>query len=194
MTHNHLVPGSSPGGTTNKPSKSLTMRVFVFNDLIVEPIVEPKSLICSMIYDSLIDKLNYLDEETSPKWGKMNSVQMINHCNNFIEVSLGNQKISLWTRLFGRLFGKVFLKYLKSLDFDINKYPKNSKTLKEFKPFSSEESFLNQKKRLIENIKMVKELKSHYTIHNIYGNIETSLFKKLVHFHTSYHFNQFGIL
>ena len=48
-----------------------------------------------MIYDfdSLIDKLNYLDEETSPMWGKMNSFQMINHCNNFIEVSLGNQKM-----------------------------------------------------------------------------------------------------
>ena len=105
-----------------------------------------------------------------------------------------DQKISLWTRLFGRFFGKLFLKYLKSLDFDINKYPKNSKTLKEFKSFNSEESFLNQKNRLTENIKIVKDLKSHYTIHNIYGNIETSLFKKLVHFHTSYHFNQFGIL
>ena len=73
--------------------------------------------------------------------------------------------------MFGRLFGKVFLKYLKSLDFDINKYPKNSKTLKEFKPFIPEESFLIQKNRLTENIKIVKELKSHYTIHNIYGNI-----------------------
>lgn len=149
-----------------------------------------------MIYDFdlLIGKLNYLDEETSPKWGKMNSFQMINHCNNFIEVSLGNQKISLWKRLFGRLFGKVFLKYLDSLDFDINKYPKNSKTLKEFKSFNSEESFLNQKKRLTININIVKALKSDYTIHNIYGNIETNLFKRLVHFHTSYHFNQFGIL
>ena len=57
---------------------------------------------------------------------------MINHCNNFIEVSLGNQEISLWKRLFGRLFGKVFLKYLESLDFDINKYPKNSKVFKKF--------------------------------------------------------------
>ena len=47
-----------------------------------------------MIYDfdSLIDKLNYLEEETSPKWRKMNSSNMINHCNNFIEVSMGNQK------------------------------------------------------------------------------------------------------
>ena len=110
MTHNHLVPGSSPGGTTLKPSKSLTMRVFVFYDVKCEPICEPKSLIWSMIYDfdSLIDKLNSLDEETSPKWGRMYSFQMINHCNNFIEVSLGIQKISLWTRLFGRLFGKRF--------------------------------------------------------------------------------------
>ena len=149
-----------------------------------------------MIYDldSLIDKLNYLDEETSPKWGKMNSLQMINHCNNFIEFSMGHQEISLRTKVFGRLFGKLFLKYLKSLDFDINKYPKNSKTLKEFKPFISEESFLNQKNRLTENLKIVKKLKSYYTVHNIYGKIETSLFKKTVYFHTSYHYNQFGIL
>ena len=124
----------------------------------------------------------------------MNSFQMINHCNNFIEVSLENQKLVFGQDYLGDFLEKVFLKYLKSLDFDINKYPKNSKTLKEFKSFSSEESFLNKKNRLTENIKIVKELKSHYTIHNIYGNIETGLFKKLVHFHTSYHFNQFGIL
>ena len=149
-----------------------------------------------MIYDFdfLIEKLNYLDEETSPKWGKMNSFQMIIHCNNFIEVSLGNHKISLWTRLSGRLFGKVFLKYLKSLNFDIDRYPKNSKTLKEFKSSNTEETFLNQKNRLTKNLIIVKELKTHYTFHEIYGNIETTLFKKLVHFHTSYHFNQFGIL
>ncbi len=149
-----------------------------------------------MIYDFdfLIDKLNYLEEEASPKWGKMNSFQMINHCNNFIEVSLGRQKISLRTKVFGRLFGKLFLKYLKSLEFDINKYPKNSKTLKEFKPFISEEPFIIEKNRLTENLEIVKELKSDYTIHNIYGKIETSLFKKTVHFHTSYHFNQFGTL
>ena len=32
LTHNQLVPGSSPGGTTFKPSKSLTMRVLFFTD------------------------------------------------------------------------------------------------------------------------------------------------------------------
>lgn len=149
-----------------------------------------------MIYDFdlLIERLNNLEEETLPEWGKMNSSQMMIHCNNFIEVSIGNQKISFWTKIFGRIFGKLFLKYLESLEFDINKYPKNSKTLREFKPFISEESFSFQKNKLRKNIQKVKEIKSQYTIHIIYGKIETTLFKKLVYFHTSYHLNQFGVL
>ena len=71
-----------------------------------------------MIYDFdfLLEKLNYLDEETSPKWGKMNSFQMIIHCNNFIEVSLGNHKISLWTRF--RLFEKSIFEIFKIIEFD----------------------------------------------------------------------------
>jgi hypothetical protein len=36
----------STGGTTNKPSKSLTRRVFVFLDFKCEPICEPKTLNC----------------------------------------------------------------------------------------------------------------------------------------------------
>lgn len=149
-----------------------------------------------MIYDFdlLIERLNNLEEETLPEWGKMNSSQMMIHCNNFIEVSIGNQKISFWTKIFGRIFGKLFLKYLESLEFDINKYPKNSKTFREFKPFISEESFSFQKNKLRKNIQKVKEIKSQYTIHIIYGKIETTLFKKLVYFHTSYHLNQFGVL
>jgi hypothetical protein len=149
-----------------------------------------------MIYDFdlLIERLNNLEEETLPEWGKMNSSQMMIHCNNFIEVSIGNQKISFWTKVFGRIFGKLFLKYLESLEFDINKYPQNSKTLREFKPFISEESFSFQKNKLRKNIQKVKEIKSQYTIHIIYGKIETTLFKKLVYFHTSYHLNQFGVL
>ena len=87
-----------------------------------------------------------------------------------------------------------FLKYLESLEFDINKYPKNSKTFREFKPFISEESFSFQKNKFRKSIQKVKEIKSQYTIHIIYGKIETTLFKKLVYFHTSYHLNQFGVL
>ena len=60
---------------------------------------------------------------------KMNSFQMINlYCNNFIEdFKLGNQKLVFGQDYLGDSLKKVFLKYLKSLDFDINKYPQKFK-------------------------------------------------------------------
>lgn len=145
-------------------------------------------------FDLLIEKINYLGEETVSKWGTMNSRQMIIHCNNFIEVSFGLKKVSFFTKLFGRFFGKVYLNYLKTLGFNINNYPKNSRTLREFKPLISNESFSNLKKKLIYNLQEINNIQSQYTTHQIYGVIESKLFKKLVYFHTSYHFNQFGVL
>ena len=50
------------------------------------------------------------------------------------------------------------------------------------------------KKKLIYNLREVNKIQSLYTTHKIYGKIETILLKKLIYFHTSYHFNQFGIL
>lgn len=63
-----------------------------------------------MIYDFdlLTESLNNLEDETFPEWGKMNSSQMMIHCNNFIEVSIGNQKISFWTKVYRRIFGFFF--------------------------------------------------------------------------------------
>jgi hypothetical protein len=144
-------------------------------------------------FNLLIERLNHIEEDTFPKWGEMTSFKMIIHCNSFIEVSMGHHKIRGTTKLFGRLFGKLYLRYLESLNFDIKKYPKNSKTLREFKPVISRASFSSEKNKLEKNIHKVAQIKSQYTYHSIYGKIETTLFKKLVYFHTSYHFNQFGM-
>ena len=44
----------------------------------------------------LLEKsLNKLEKDIIPKWGKMNPIEMVIHCNNFIEVSFGIQKINL---------------------------------------------------------------------------------------------------
>ena len=148
----------------------------------------------SMDFNLLTNAISNLEENKTPRWGKMNSYEMTNHCNNFIAVSLGNQKIGFRTKLFGRLFGKLYLEYLKSINFDIERYPKNAKTLKELKNGDSDLTFIDQKNKLIRNISIVKDINTPLIKHNIYGRIKTSLFKKLVYFHTSYHLNQFGIL
>ena len=146
-------------------------------------------------FDLLLDRLNKLKEETLPKWGIMSSSQMIFHCNTFIDVSLGERKINLIIRVFSRVFFRyIFLKHLTSIDFDVYKFEKNSSTLPIFKSFPEIINFDIEKNKLIQNLKKVKLINSVKIYHQMYGTIPTITLKKLVSFHTSYHFNQFRVL
>ena len=139
--------------------------------------------------------LNKLNEDSNPNWGIMNSSQMLYHCNKYIEVSFGIKKIYFVNRILFRVFFRYFfLQYLKYLDFDITKFKKNSKTLKIFKSYPLSIDFNNEKERLIENLNKVQNIDVKTTQHQLYGYISSNLFKKLITFHTLYHFNQFGIL
>ena len=145
-------------------------------------------------FDLFIDRLNDLEEETLSKWGIMSSSQMIFHCNTFIVVSLGDRKINLIIRVFSRVFFRYFfLKYLNSIDFDIYKFKKNSSTLPIFKSFPEIIDFDIEKNKLIQNLKKVELISSVKIHHQMYGTISTITLKKLVSFHTSYHFNQFDL-
>ena len=138
--------------------------------------------------------LKRLDKNSSPKWGVLNPSQMLFHCNTFIEVSLGRKKMSFLTRISSRLFFRyLFLKYLNYIDFNINKFKRNSATLPIFKTFPKNIDLDNEKKRLIKIYKKIEEINTENVFHQMYGTIPTITLKKLVRFHTSYHFNQFGL-
>jgi len=138
--------------------------------------------------------LKRLDKNSSPKWGALNPSQMLFHCNTFIEVSLGRKKMSFLTRISSRFFFRyLFLKYLNYIDFNINKFKRNSATLPIFKTFPKNIDLDNEKKRLIKIYKKIEEINTENVFHQMYGTIPTITLKKLVRFHTSYHFNQFGL-
>ena len=138
--------------------------------------------------------LETLDKNSSPKWGVMSSSQMLFHCNSFIDVTLGHKKINFITRMYSRLFFRYFfLKYLNYIDFNIYKFQKNSATLKIFKTFPEYIKFDEEKNKLIKIYKKVEEINSEKVFHQMYGQIPSSVLKKLVSFHTSYHLNQFGL-
>ncbi len=139
--------------------------------------------------------LEKLNESSSPKWGTLHPSQMLFHCNTFIEVSLGLKKINLITRLSSRLFFRYFfLKYLNYIDFNIYKFKRNSATLPIFKTFPKTIDLDKEKNKLIKIYKKVEEISSKKMHHQMYGTIPTITLKKLVRFHTSYHFNQFELL
>ena len=139
--------------------------------------------------------LHKLNEDSNPSWGIMNSSQMLYHCNKYIDVSFGINKIYFVNRILFRVFFRYFfLQYLKHLEFDITKFKKNSTTLKIFKSYPLSIDFNNEKERLIQNLNKVQNINAKIIHHQLYGNISSNLFKKLIAFHTSYHFSQFGIL
>tara|TARA_B110000211_G_scaffold202894_1_gene235367 strand:- start:60 stop:515 length:456 start_codon:yes stop_codon:yes gene_type:complete len=148
-----------------------------------------------MYLNNIENYLKNLDEISSPKWGLMSSSQMLFHCNSFIEVSLGIKKINFLTRLSTRLFFRYFfLKYLNYIDFNIIKFKRNSSTLPIFKTYPQKINFDDEKIKLIKIYTQVEAISSKKVFHQMYGQIPSLLLKKLVRFHTSYHFNQFGIL
>ena len=120
---------------------------------------------------------------------------MLYHCNTFIDVSLGVRKINFFIRVFSRLFFRYFfLRYLNSIDFDINKFSKNSSTLPIFKSFPESIDFDEEKNKLVRNIKKIEGISSEKIDHQMYGTIPTSTLERLVSFHTSYHLNQFDLI
>ena len=138
--------------------------------------------------------LKKLDKNSSPMWGTLNPSQMLFHCNSFIEVSLGRKKMSFITRISSRLFFRYFfLNYLNYIDFNINKFKRNSATLPIFKTFPKTIDFDNEKNRLIYIYKKVEIINTKKVFHQMYGQIPSLVLKKLVRFHTSYHLNQFGL-
>ena len=139
--------------------------------------------------------LKKLNKSSSPKWGVMSSSQMLYHCNTFIDVSLGVRKINFFIKVFSRLFFRYFfLRYLNSIDFDINKFSKNSSTLPIFKSFPESIDFDEEKNKLVRNIKKIEGISSEKIDHQMYGTIPTSTLERLVSFHTSYHLNQFDLI
>ena len=123
--------------------------------------------------------LETLDKNSSPKWGVMSSSQMLFHCNTFVEVSLGRKKMSFLTRISSRLFFRyLFLKYLNYIDFNINKFKRNSATLPIFKTFPKNIDLDNEKKRLIKIYKKIEEINTENVFHQMYGTIPTITLKK----------------
>jgi len=102
--------------------------------------------------------------------------------------------MSFFTRISSRFFFKyLFLKYLNYIDFNVNKFKRNSATLPIFKTFPKTIDLDNEKKRLIKIYKKIEEINTENVFHQMYGTIPTKTLKKLVRFHTSYHFNQFEL-
>ena len=147
-----------------------------------------------MEIDKLISAIKKLTPATKPKWGKMNSTQMVWHCKKFIILYQNekNHPPNLRTKTLGYMH-MFFLRHIIKWDYD--KYPKNAPTLKFFDPAKAKDVELEyEKKELIKRLKMVYEYDQEFIVNTMHGKVKRDTFKEVVRGHTSFHLKQFGVL
>ena len=141
--------------------------------------------------EEIIQILNGISSDASPKWGKMNISQMMRHCAYFIDLYTGKTKVNIIVRILGRCFGFIFLSYVMKLD--PKKTPKNLSTSSFMKVTSNNLNINDERKNLIKKMVELEKL-NDIVMHPIYGKMSKEKTLFLIIHHTMHHLNQFGLI
>jgi len=138
---------------------------------------------------SILERLEKLNVDSQPLWGKMNAAQMLVHCQKPIEVLTG--KLILKGGLLGFLFGKMAKNnFLKARGFS-----KNSPTHPLFKITNSPD-FEKEKQVLTAQVTTLGDLGSKSIAtnkHPFFGNMTDEEWGSLMYVHLDHHLKQFGL-
>ena len=144
----------------------------------------------------LISSINQLKFDTKPVWGNMNCAQILKHCNRQAKLYCNEYKSSCVSLILANSIGKLHLFYIKHIiKYDINKYRKNSKSLKFLNTSNINNiDFEVERSLLIERLKFVNNYKKTHITYPMHGTVKNNTFKKNIFAHVKYHLNQFNAL
>lgn len=140
--------------------------------------------------DECIARLEKLNHESKPLWGKMNVAQMLAHVN--VAYDLSNGKIEANNSAAAKFLLKLFVK--KTVVGD-KIYKKNSRTAPIF-TIADERDFEEEKAQLIANIRETQELGiEHFEGKESpsFGALTAEEWSNQFYKHMDHHFQQFGI-
>ena len=140
--------------------------------------------------DEISERINKLNPEMKPLWGKMNASQMLAHCNVSYEMIYENIHPK------PNAFLKIILKTLvKSKVVGEAPYPHNSKTAPQF-IITDTKDFEKEKKRLIDYINKTQQLgEKHFDNKesNSFGALNKTEWNNMLYKHLNHHLSQFGV-
>ncbi|MGL2987761.1 DUF1569 domain-containing protein [Flavobacterium sp. RSSA_27] len=135
----------------------------------------------------LVERIQNLNTNSTPLWGKMSVDQMCEHCIAAINVAFGKQDltISFPMRLLGRL--------LKNKAFNSD-FGKNSPTAKEFR-ITGHSDFEKSQTQLIACVQEFAKGTSVIKVmqHPFWGKMSYEDWDKLMYRHLDHHLRQFGV-
>lgn len=139
---------------------------------------------------SNLQRLEKLQYNTKPLWGKMNAPQVLAHLN--VSYDMANEKITVKNSFVMKLILKTFIKKIVT---DETPYKKNAHTPPVF-VISNERDFEKEKALFIKNILETTEKgASHYEgkVSVSFGALTSKQWSNMFQKHLEHHFAQFGI-
>ena len=138
-------------------------------------------------YSALQQRLNQLSGSSAPLWGKMNVAQMLAHCNQTLEMSLGKIQLEMKSNIFMRWI-------VKPMVLSNKPFGQNLPTSPGF-IIVGEREFENEKSRIVKNIEDAHKrgLAGEWKPHLAFGKLKPEEWGPLTYKHLDHHFRQFGV-
>lgn len=141
--------------------------------------------------DEILEKMNHLDSDTSPNWGSMNALQMVEHLSDLNFISSEKVVLPLQTP------EKYLPKYLQFLDGE-DKMPRNFKvdfvTVADTRHDHLDDAIDEFVESWLAFEDCFEENPSKTVMHPLYGPLNFEQWKRLHSKHITHHLEQFGLL
>lgn len=146
-----------------------------------------KSIFDETTYQEIVSRINNLNEDSQPLWGKMNVGQMVWHCQIPLKVAIDNKPNNKKGNLLIRWFFK------KSL-YDDKPWRKNLPTSPIAKA-KEDKDFVTEREKLLNMIRQTHELRSRETWnpHPMFGPFTHEQWGQLEYKHLDHHLRQFNV-
>jgi hypothetical protein len=150
----------------------------------------PKNLFTTEAVNQMIGRIDKLQPDSQPLWGKMSATEMLLHCNSIHERLLTHASSSGKKTSLKQIIIRSVVLYL------MPKYPKNVTAPKPLQVSGKIHSteFENQKIKSIQLLRQFTENKQevkHY--HPYFGNLNTKQWGLTSWKHLDHHLRQFGL-
>lgn len=146
-----------------------------------------KSIFEESTFNLVLDRVNNINADTTPLWGKMNSGQMFAHNVIPFEVALEKRSpIGKPNFLMKLLFKKMM--------YNDKLFKKNMPTSVDFL-IKEDKNFEAEKQQLVSNIKEVfnQRNKNRWPNHPMFGEFTSDQIGKMLFKHLDHHLRQFGV-
>ena len=148
-----------------------------------------ESLFSENAYQSIMNRLNQLNNNSEANWGKMNVAQMLNHCQFPLKVAMQELQLER-PNTFKRLLFSAF----KSSLYNDKPWKQNLPTAPPF-IVTDDKEFDAEKASLIKKIEQFHKQKDHteWPPHPMFGKFTAEQWGQMQYKHLDHHLKQFGV-